>query len=220
VFVKGEIKMSDINLQEVFNELQKDILHPEDIIDNKLLFRFDNLMYRIKMPSQKDIVTANALRNEKFVELATKTNDEGKKCNHMQKDWIKILKEVQNIDIEVMNAEVKDLEGKLQDTYLSLAKCKDGEEKMIAKIKGEIEEIRNKRMELIIERAGLLAPSIENQAQDVYYNYLTSKCTEVLTEDEKDEWKSVWKNFPEFENDQSKLTYVALGKLTELMMNI
>jgi hypothetical protein len=205
--------MSDQNLQEVFNELQNDVVTPEDIIDNKLMFTYDGIMFRVKVPTQKQLAKANSLRNEKFVELIQNPN-----CLTIKR-LIKVLKETQDIDIAKLDEEIQQLEEKMKDTYLSLAKCHDGEEKMIMKHKEELEDIRNKRMSIIIEKAGYLSPAIENQAQDTFYNFLTSECTQVLTEDENEEWKNVWKSFDEYQNDESKLTYIALGRLTELMMN-
>lgn len=210
------MEQDNIKLKEVFEELQDEVLNPELVKDNMLHFKLDDTMYRVRMPNQKELAEANAKRNEKFIELVQQKNA------LTLKSLIKVLKENQDIDIEKMNKDIKDLELKIQDAYLTLAKCKDNEEKRINKCIENIRKIKMERMDLVIEKTGFLAPCIENQAQDIYYNYLASMCTDIGSEEdgEVNGWVSQWKSFDEFTLDNSKLPYVALGRLTELMMNI
>ncbi len=203
--------MEDKALQIVFEELQKDIKNPELIKANMLHFKYEEDLYRVIMPTQENIAIANAVRDEKFIELIQKDN------SLTLKRLIIILKEKQDIDIEKMNGDIKELETKLTDTYMLLAKCKDGEDLKIIRLKNELDNIKDKRINIIMEKTGFLSSAIENQAQDIYYNYLTAVCTEKKIEGE---WVKLWKSLNEWKKENRTLAFVALGKLTDLIMSV
>jgi len=208
-------------MQEVLDELQNDILNPELIQDNKLHFRVESKIYRVRMPNQKELSEANDRKNRKYMELLQKKNLDGSSAYLMEKNLIKLLKESQGIDIALIDSEVKELENKLMDKYLSLAQLKDTDVTAIENLKKEISEIKDKRLILILDKAGYLAISIQNQAQDDYMKFLTSTCVEEYMEvEEKGTWNKVWKKFEDYEKDDTNLAYISLGRLTELMLNV
>ena len=205
--------MEDKQLQEVLKELKKDELNPDLIQDNKIHFKYKDDIYRVRLPNQKEHSNANSYKNTKYVQLL-KQDD-----TLTIKQLVTLLKEKQDIDIDVMDKDAAKLEDELTQVYLTLAKKKDTETKAIEDLKKKLEEIRNKRLTIVMEKAGYLAPAIENQVQDDYYRFLTSFCTEKLVkkEGDKEDWNQVWMSFEDYEKDNSKLPYIALGRFTELL---
>jgi len=198
-------------IQEVLEELQKDDINTELIQDNKLPFIYDDNFYRCVMPSQKINNDAKRYKNKIRIQLI---QEDG---SLTIKQLTKVLLEKQNIDIAKMNKEAKVLEDKMTQVYITLSAKKDSETKSIEKLIKEIDKIRDKRLEIILEVADNLAPSIESQVQEAYYSYLTAMCTEQLLDEQKDEWCNVWKSFDDYESSKTKLSYIAIGKLNELM---
>lgn len=203
--------MEDANFNEILSELQKDTLNSELISDNMLHFNYDGSIYRVRMPNQKENAVANNYKNKIYVKLLQQEN------TLTIKQLIKLLKEKQDIDISALDKQAKKLEDEVIQVYLTLAKKKDSEKKSILKLTKQIEVLRQKRLAIILEKAEYLTPAIENQAQDDYYRFLSSFCSEKLTDKKKDTWEKAWVDFSEYELDTSKLPYIALGKLTELM---
>ena len=206
--------MEDSNFNEILQELQKDTLNSELISDNMLHFNYDGFIYRVKMPNQKENAIANSYKNNIYVKLLKQDN------TLTIKQLKKLLKEKKDIDIELLDKQAKKLEDEVIQVYLTLAKKKDSEKKSIEKLKKQIDVLRQKRLAIILEKAEYLTPAIENQAQDDYYRFMSSFCTEKLIDKDKDTWEQVWKDFSEYEEDNSKLPYIALGKLTELMYGV
>ncbi len=201
-------------IKEVLEELKKDELDLDLIQDNKLIFQMGEDFYRVCMPSQKENAMAQSYKNKKRVELY----QDGSFLTTNQ--LIKTLKEKQGVDIEDLNKKIKTMEEQLTQLYLSLSKIHDKEKKIIDKYIAKINKVRDERLKIVLEVADYLASSIQNQVQDSYYLYLTSLCTEILVDNNKDEWEKVWTSFDEFNNDRNKLSYIALGKLTELMYGV
>lgn len=208
-------------VQEVLEQLQNDMLNPELIQDNKLHFRIEEQLYRVRMPNQKELAEANDRKNRKYMELLQKKNEDGSSTYLMEKNLIKVLKESQGIDINEMDNEAEKLRQQVFDKYLSLAQVKDTDKTLIDNLKKDIAEIKEKRLKIVLDKAGYLSVSIQNQAQDEYYKFLTFKCTEKYNEvEEKGNWDKVWKSYDDYEKDDTNLVYVALGRLTELTLNV
>lgn len=212
--------MSEINLeQEMLVSMENDLLNPELVMDNQLCFWAGDKLYRSIMPSQKDLVKATEVRNQKYVELSNQPN------TIFEKELIKNLKKNQGIDIIELNLKIEESEKKLKDFYLSLAEKRDNQTEKIAYLKKELEKIKNERIYLIVEKTKYLAPAIENQCEDEYYRYLSSVCTEVhetLYDDKKepiDSWTKKWKSFEEYNADTTVIPFIALSRLTKLILN-
>lgn len=211
------MEFNDELLQDVLTDLETLSSNQELIIDNKLPFLYEGMTYEVRMPTQRDLVKAESVRNQKFVELIKQPN------TLRTKDLIKVLKDNQNIDILEMEKQIKELETQERDLYLSLAQVKDGSEKTIQSFKDKIVEVKNKRYEICLEKVSLLAVSIENQCRDEYYRYLTSVCTfKLVLRDEanNEEWKHVWNSFAEYDNEVNKIALVALGQLTRMLIQV
>lgn len=209
------------DIKDVLEELQKDVLHTELVQDNKLHFQCENNVYRARMPDQKEQNEATQYKNKTYIKLLQEENT-------VTLQQLKDILKKKGIDIEKIDKQLNELEKDMMQCYLSLYNKTD--KKGIKKYKNELEKIREKRMNLIIEKSNLLSPAIEYQAQDEYYRYLTAYCTEVFVEKRKSNkkkkaeiiqsWKPAWNSFDEFLKDRSKLRLIALGKLTELLLSV
>lgn len=203
--------MEDQNLTEIFEELKKDTLNTDLIQDNALVFQYEKDTYRVNMPNQKENSEANNYKNKIYIKLLQEDN------TLTIKQLTKLLKDKNNINIDELDKVAKNFEDEMGQIYLTLYKKKDTEKKIIEKLKKELDIIRQKRLEIVLEKAGYLAPAIENQTQDDYYRFMTCLCTEKLVDKNKKLWEQVWSSFEKYELDRSKLPYIALGKFTELM---
>jgi len=202
--------MSEINEQEIFAELEKDELNEELIKDNKYPFIFAGKKYRIVMPNQMNLVKAKRYKYQVFAQLVT----EGVP---VEKKWIKILKETQNVDIIEMNDKIRRIRNELNQIAISKAKTKDSEVKTRAKIDEKFKEIETQFLKLVYERNDYLSPTAEAQAKEEYYYYLTFLCTEFQVDEKEDKWEKVWKNFDVYQKEQSDLIYIAMGKLVDFI---
>jgi len=207
------------NLKAVFEELQKDTLETELIQDNKLPFEYQGVSYRVKMPTQKENASATTFKNKNYVRLLQEDN------TLTIKQLTKLLKEKQGIDIAKLDEQADEIEAKLIQAYLTLSKKTDTDIKGIEADKIKIDELREERLKFVMEKAELMSPAIEHQAQDNYYRFLTALCAErCVREQEKEQinetWVKVWNTFEDYENDNSTLPYVILGKMTEIVMSV
>lgn len=209
--------MSKESFELVLEELQKDQLSPEIIQDNKLHYRVGKDIYRARMPKPYEFDSAKTYKNRLYIKLLQDKQD--LTIDNLKK----LLKESQNIDIDKMQEEIDAYEAEMLQLYLSLAKKSDEDKNGINVLLEKIEEVKNKRLKIVLEKAQFLSPALEYQTQDEYYKYLTALCTEKFiegTNENPETWVSVWTSFVEYKKDPSNLHYIALGKLTELVMSL
>jgi len=196
-------------INEVLEELKQDEMNPELIQDNKIHFRVGDDIYRVRTANQKESFNATNHKNKIYIRLIQEDN------TLTLKQLKRVLKDKKSIDVDKLDEQADKLEKELMQVYLSLAKKKNSDKKSIKKLKDDIYRIREERLSIVIEKAELLSPAIEHQAQDEYYRFLTAICTEKLIKEDK--WKKAWKTWEAFENDGTKLPYLSLGKFTELV---
>ena len=208
--------MSIKNVKDIINELASQVLKPELIQDNKLAFICDDLIYRVKMPSQLDLLEADKKRNAYQIMLIQEDN------TMTLATLKKVLKEKQNIDIPAMEDDLKKLEEDMLKVYERLAKKHDDDKEGIELDKKDIESIKEKRQEIINEISTRIAPSIDTQSDNYYMSYLTAICTEKNVEKDNDiEWVSNWSSFDIYLNEpDSNIKFYAMGNLTRLMMSL
>lgn len=217
--------MGEDNLNLVFAELQKELLHPELIKDGKLHFEYNNFIYRVRMPNQKELTEANNLRNRKFYALLQERDEKGKPVYLLTKNLKKLLKFSQGVDIDEFDQKLEDSKKQIINVLLELSKVTDSEIKTIEKYRKKIQELKEQRKEIVLEKAGYLAVAVEPQAEDIYYKTLTRFCTEQYIENGEGENKTgdfvkVWSNCEEYDNDNSLLPNIALGQFTELYLSM
>ncbi len=181
-------------------------MHPELIQDNKVHFQYDNKIYRVRMPNQIDIFTAEKMKNEYEVELL-----ESKKVNSL-KNLKKLKKESQGIDIDALEKELKDTENDIEKVYDSLFKRHDDDLDGIKADTAKYNEIKKKREELIREISKETSSAIEVQTENYFMAYLVSVCTERNENTETEViWKNEWSSFDEYlKQPDSALKFYAL----------
>lgn len=207
------MEVNEKELKEVLDDLDQEFMISDLVSDNKLHFSWNNNVYRVRMPNQRETALAEEEKNSLYVKLINQDNTITKKR------LIKILKEKQGVDILAMYRELNDLEKEMFEAYLVLGPRKTSEEKTIEKYKNKIYEIKLKRQEILTDIGQHLSPAIESQTEAVYLRYLTSCCTEKYYEkDKRGEWLPVWTSFENYLKDDSQLTLKALGTTTRLLL--
>lgn len=200
--------------QEKLKQFQKDIeeifpdtLNDEEIKDNKKLFIFDKQLYRVRMPKQKELFSADNIRKNYKVELLQKGTITRDKL-------IKLLKESEDIDIIDLEKQKEELENQIIKKWVELGPKYSDEKEVINKLKEELKILDLKHQELCYIIIDHLKPCVELQCDDLYYNILTSYCTEKETEDNK--WISVWNNYQQFEDEDPALVKTAVRYFARL----
>jgi len=208
--------MSITHVKEVIEELQANSLHPELIQDNKIHFSCNNAIYRVRMPSQLELLEADREKNAYQVKLIGQDN------TITLSELKKVLKEKQGVDIDDMEKQLVALEDDLQKVYERMAKKHDGDVEGIEVTKKELKEVEDKRGVLIREISDRTSPSIDVQSDNYYMSYLTAVCTEKNEETETDVvWNKAWVSFKEYlEGEDSNVKYFAMGYLTTLIMKV
>ena len=204
------------HVKEVIEELQKNSLHPELIQDNKIHFSCDNAIYRVRMPSQLELLEADREKNAYQVKLIGQDN------TITLSKLKKVLKEKQGVDIDDMEKQLVALEDDLQKVYERMAKKHDDDVDGIEQVRKELKEVEDKRGVLIREISDRTAPSIDVQSDNYYMSYLTAVCTEKNEETETNVvWNKAWVSFKEYlEGEDSNVKYFAMGYLTTLIMKV
>ena len=214
--------MEDTNIkvqEELFKQLEEDLLDPELIQDNKIPFEVDGKIYRVRMPSQRELFQAKQKTKAYKVTLLKSDNV------IFKRDLIRLLKDKQNIDVLDLQAQMQKLKSTILEAYITLAARKDSEVKSIQTLKTQLIDLRTKHNTLIMEVAEHLCTCIEVQVEDYHMIYLTSLCTEKYVETRTNDisvgnWISVWDSYEQFEDDSTRVALQSLGYLTELLMHV
>lgn len=201
-----------INFQEIIDALDTEVLDKDLIQDNKLAFMFEKQLYRVRMPKQKELMQAKEIYHSTKIKLL-------QKGDVLTEDQLRETLKKNNINVSELESELRNLDNELIQASLSLAHKKDNETDGILKAKEKITTIKNKRYKIAENIAENLSSSLQNQAKDKQYEYLTFACTEKYTvKDDKGIWDRVWDKLEDYENVDTNLTYIALGYLTRLVL--
>jgi len=208
--------MSDKQVKEEITKLEDNFLHPEIIQDNKIHFHCNDLIYRVRMPVQKELMEADSLKNQHQVKLLQLDD------TLSLKQLKKILVEKKGIDIDALEQELKDSEEDMVNVYKKLVKRSDEDKDGIEKDKEALGKIKKMREDISLEIAEHTAISIESQSESYYMSFLSSVCTEQMVfESEPAEWNPVWKSFDDFLNtENTNVKHFGLGYLTHLLMSV
>ena len=207
--------MEEQTLNEVLKELQENTKNPELIKDNKFYFKYKEIWHRVKMPNQKELTEADRCRNQTRIQLLQRGKKEG---FLLKKDLITLLKE-NDIDIAKMDEEISKLKKEFVQIHLTASKKKDHEVEILKKLEEQASVFEKKIRKIQDERAEHLSPAIEYQAEDAWYKSLVASCTEKQIDSKEDKWKKAWKDFEDFTQDDSSLTYLAEAHLATLIQN-
>lgn len=203
------------HIQDVISTINLNTLDDSLIKDNKLHFNFEGKSYRVRMPSQKEISDAHRKKDAFQCELVS-----SKTKIHTKETLKALLKENQGIDIDALEAKRKDFQDKLQDVYLDLALIHPDSEGRIDEQKEIIRGLEAEFTKLFMEITRWLEPSLENQLEKVFIEYLTSKCCDVenIVPEKDSTWSPVWASYESFLSDSSNLTSECIKNMTFLLV--
>ena len=172
----------------------EEVTKMEDLVkDNKIEFREEDYMYRIRKPSFSERAEIDTARRKEYLRLIADDS------YFFRKTWIeKYLKK--GIDINAMESKVKGYQDEIKAVLLRLATAT--EPKDIELLKKEIYSIRDSQFSLSMEVTDLLAHSIENQLL-VFTNSYTDFV--VLEQKIGEDWKKLFENYSDFMASDSKV---------------
>lgn len=206
------MEKKQINFQEIIDALDCEVLDKDLIQDNKLHFMNEKSLYRVRMPKQRELTQAKEIYHSAKIKLL-------QKGDILTEEQLRETLKKNNIDVSAIEDELKNLDNELIQASINLAHKKDNETDGISKSKEKISIIKNKRYKLAENIAEHLSSSLQNQAKDKQYEYLTSVCTEKqIVENEKGKFDKVWDSLEDYKNDDTNLPYIALGWLTRLIL--
>lgn len=200
-------------IKDILDSMEIKIDNTSLIQDNKIIYKFNEKLYRCRMPSQRERSEAEDQKNK----CQTRLMSEGGYKSRVQLK--QILKANDSIDIEALEIEKLKLTNELKQVWLDLAILHDNDKESIEKMKSKAIGIENKHYDLCLEIAHYLSPSLDDRVEKEFVEYLTCKCTEKLVPNGTEVWEPVWKDFNEFQDDVTHLPNKAVLILTHLLLN-
>lgn len=200
-------------IKEILETMDIKIDNTSLIQDNKIIFKFDDKLYRCRMPSQRERTEAEDQKNKCQIKLMSEGGYKSRK--QLKKE----LKANNTIDIDELEAEKLKLTEELKQIWLDLALLHDNDTDTIEKMKAKAIDIENKHYDICLEIAHYYSPSLDDRTEKEYIEYLTSTCTERLKPESKEVWEAVWSNFNNFQEDTTNLPNKAVMILTHLLLN-
>lgn len=212
-----ETKLKLEQIKDILASLNDTILQSHLIQDNKYTFNFQDKLYRVKMPSQRDKVNANDIMNKLYMKLINENMKLPENERHKTRVQLKqALKDSGLIDIAQLEKNKADLYKELNNLYNELAQVLSENIETIKQYEQKIIPIRDEFQKVSITIANYLQASIEDRKEKVYYEYLTYTCTEYL---ENNNWVKVWNQFEDYQNETSGLEDKAAEGMIALLMN-
>lgn len=200
-------------IKELLETMEITINNTSLIQDNKIIFKFGEKLYRCRMPNQRERAEADDYKNRYYVKLIS----EGGYAT--RKQLKKILKDKNNIDIDILDGEKFILQTQIKEAYLDLAVLLTEQKEAIDNIKEKIKDLESKHFEICIEVSNYLSPSVEDRIEKEYIEYLTYMCTEKISLASPDAWENLWISYKEFQDDTTKLPNKAVEILAYLILN-
>ena len=177
----------------VIEDVKDNLGDTSSIIDNKLLFSYLNIQYRVRMPNQKEMALAEDKRNR----FKTKLLQSGEYLTRAK--LIPLLKERGVVDIEDLYQRKAKVEQEIIETNILLAPRTDDEQSTIDELKIKLAELDEQHKNLCYQIGEHLSISLEDQVESFFAKFLTFCCTEK--ESEKDKWVPVWNELKDFESE-------------------
>lgn len=208
-----EVELSETGkrAKELLDILDNPLDNASLIQDNKIIFVLENYVYRCRMPNQKERTLALDKRDELKTQLLLKGT-------FLTKNQIKkLLKEKQNIDIDLLEQEKEKDINVLKNLYLELAILPSSQEEKIEKIKNQIQEAKLIYTKKIYEITEYLSGSIEDKLDKEYIEYLTYLCTEKNIKD--DVWGKIWDSYDDYQTKNTKLEIKSVEYMANLLIH-
>lgn len=204
-------------VQEVLKKTLEEEKIKQMIENNEVEFEVENIKYKVKKPTHQDRQEVFKKKCEKQVELLKERNNDGTFRNLNEKDLIKLYKE-RGIDIDEISKTINSLQVKEKQLLLKLGKdLKDQRpDNILDSQRKEISDIREKMINLSIERTDLLDMSIESQLLMFIYAYYTYLVTERF---ENDNWIKNWNSFDDYNKENNNELVNLASSYTTYLMN-
>jgi hypothetical protein len=197
-------------LLDSISELANSNFNDSLIQDNKLCFVINDLLYRVRMPTQGEQVLAEHQRNLKQLDYL---KQEG--CI-TKAQLVAQLKTNNIVDIEHLEEVRDNLSKELKNLWLTLATKDSSNISKITEYSEKITKIQNALQQIAIDISTYLNPSLESRLEKFYIEYLTCVCTE---HNKDGEWKRLWNNYEDFINSDLSISNKAIASLTWLLLN-
>jgi len=176
-------------LQEIEQELQMEHI----IKDNKIEFKSNKNVYRVRKPTLVEQKEAEKIKRKKYIELVSDDS------YLFKKQWIEKYKK-KGLDVAKKEKRVRDINFEIKALLLKLAKT--AEKKSVDTLVKEVEKLRKEQRDVAIEVADLLNYSIESQLTLFVNSYVTYL---VLEKKEGDTWKKVYNSYNDFETSEDEM---------------
>jgi len=184
-------------------------LKAENLIkDNTIKFKVKDVDYRVRLPDSDEQQILEEQQRRKYLELVKDDSF------LFRKQWIEQYKK-KGIDIDKMEQEIKTLDSEIKKLLLKLAQTQD--KKGIKELKEDINKLRDKQYQIVIEKTNLLGYSIEDQLQ-IHVNSYTAFL--VLEKKVENKWIKCFEKYEDFMNCKDvELINQTFGFLNYLVYN-
>ena len=175
----------------------------EMVTDNNLEFDFENVHYRVRIPTFGEKKEVNNYRNRRQLFLLQETDEKGNLINKTEEALIEIYAK-QGVDIKAMDARIKVLQEEIKQANIILGEALKEKDNVVAleNHRRDIVKLKEEIQVIIIQKTSLLEFSLENQLTTDTYYYLTYL---ILEKKEEDEWKRIWDKHEDFLNADTLL---------------
>ena len=153
---------------------------------NEIIFRIGDKTYRVRKPNYEEQLDIEKFRRKKYLDFFSDDT------MLTRKQWMEKYK-TKGIDLLKMDEDIIKLQNEIEALMLRLAKTTN--EQDIKKLKEEILKLRNKQVDINIEKTDFLSYSIEDQLMIAVNSYFTYMVLEIK---EVDNWKRMFANYKEF----------------------
>jgi len=195
-------------------EKETELNNIESLIkDNTIEFIHEEKKYRVRLLTQGERDELDQMRRKKFGQLIQD------KDILLEKDLIKILKEIRGLDLEITREEVKKLGAEEFDLMLKLGEAisKNEGETILKTYEDQITELKNKKRILRVQETLLLEFSLENQL----FNYVLMIITYLSLDELKDgKWQRLFTKFEDFKDYKDNKLLEQAGTYSTLLQGI
>ena len=202
----------DAKKQEIAKEALKALGEIEDTVrmenlvkDNKIEFKIDDKLYRIRKPNFVERQEIDIIRRKRYLEMIT---DE---TYLFKKQWVEKYK-AKGVNLSEKENRISALQIEIKDTLLRLATAEIATD--VDQLKKDVLRFRDEQIKLSMEIAELLSYSIEDQML-VYVNGYTTYL--VLEVKEEQDWKRLYDTYEAFKKSESPVINQAFYYMSYLI---
>jgi hypothetical protein len=178
-------------LQDLMNSHDMSLLE-EMIKDNKIEFKHNDTLYRVRLLTGIEREELNDLRSRKFAQLFKD------KDILLEKDW-KLLYKERGIDIQELEEQISKLEQEKKSYNMKLGEALSSkiDKAILMTYRNNIVACDEQIRILVIKKSNLLVDSLENKL----FDYVTQVMTYLVLDIKiGDDWKKAFPTFEEFRN--------------------